>query len=1581
MKRILFTILIIISLTGDSYSQRIPFAFWNRLDPDTLELDAPTLISPADDTTGVDQSPLLDWDGVLYATNYIVQLDNDTNFSPVSWTDTTVNSKATVELGLVQGTTWYWRVLAFNIFDTSEWSVTYSFTVTTGPALTTPVLLLPRDDTTNVIQYPVLDWDTVINVRHYVVQLSDTISFTDIYWSDSLTQSTSTVDSVLDYASTWYWRVRAYNDFDTSDWSAIYTFTVQDPTIAAPTLLTPTNGATGQSQSPTLVWSETDEADFYNVQLTQYSDFSSVLWNQNTFDTSRLVDMTLLEGTKWYWRARAINATDTSNWSSTFAFIVTEGSATPRAYYIDSTTGKDEYNGRSTTTPWQSISKVNAMSFIAGDTILFKGGNTFEGKINHTYTYDDTTKAITYGSYGTGKATILLGSADSDGLTVQMTKHIKLKITNLIIKGVYNSTSQTGGATTQRGIYIKHFTNITPIDSNKISQINISNCDIYNIKNNGILVTAGDYGKTLTCHIDSNTFYDIGLAGINFVYNWHSRSRIYGNTFYNIKGISTGDYASAVSISLCKDVLVERNLIYDIGQYSAVSGLGIVTGASKNIRVRYNEIYNIITNTGTDAEAIDFDLGTDSSIAEYNYIHNTQGIGILMSGGTSLASVTNNYLSYITERGSMDSGTCDYLVARYNVIKNFANTSVNGFSGIFLNSGAGYPTGGRGRNNQIYNNTIIHTHRPANNSTGLVIGGYNDSTKVFNNLIMSDSCAFVWTDSGTTMRYSYVNNNVFWDRTNSFTYFYRGAPTTGYTSIQSWNTALGWETTKYRYNPLLSNPFNTVGDTLNNPFLIETALTKYVPVDGSITKGLGVQLSSYTLSAPTADIRGLSISGNVGIGAFIDTTTSGYNYQPESKRWFARMDTLQTADQMKIKDSLIVFLKADSLLNKMDLFYLFANLDSQSAKTNIISDTFNLVTPIGAATFTTQQGFTGNGINSYFNTNWTPSSSAIKFLLDSSSISSYVLTNVNEASSVLGSGNSGADFIRISPRTSNFFNGVLNSTSISAVANTSSIGLFTVSRSASNSVSLYKNDSLYTTLTTASTQRPSFPLFILARNAAGGAVEVTTNQIGSVIAGGKLNQHSQIRLTDNLDWYFNKIGIPKTPVKPLLSSPANLDTGVSLTTDLRWENLNNANKYHIQISWYADFSSLIGEITDIDTCVYHVGGTNPGSVGGVTLLNNQINYWRVRATNSAGTGSWSSTFRFNTPATYDTTSIALFARMPYAISIERKDLIDSLIKQLKADTVWSKLDVLYLYAADDTSNAKLNWKSPSFTTTISGTTKPVLTANMGFTGNGTSAYLNTNWNPSTNGVNYRRDSASAFTYIRSSVNEAKYIFGAGGAGVSFCRLVPWNGGFIDSRMNDNTGNLTATTNGAGMYTLIRVSSSAFKIYKNDSLKNTASVTSSNVPPVNMFTLCRNGNGSAADFTTRQIAMFAAGGFFTDYTQTIIHRRFEWYLNRIGAYVFVPSYIILNTPANTATGVSISPDLDWDNVGANYYQIEIDDDIAFGSPFYSANTAGSEESGENVGELANNTTYYWRVRGVNTIGTGAWSSTYSFTTTP
>ncbi|HAJ80514.1 MAG TPA: hypothetical protein DCO75_12180 [Fibrobacteres bacterium] len=114
-----------------------------------------------------------------------------------------------------------------------------------------------------------------------------------------------------------------------------------------------------------------------------------------------------------------------------------------------------------------------------------------------------------------------------------------------------------------------------------------------------------------------------------------------------------------------------------------------------------------------------------------------------------------------------------------------------------------------------------------------------------------------------------------------------------------------------------------------------------------------------------------------------------------------------------------------------------------------------------------------------------------------------------------------------------------------------------------------------------------------------------------------------LRATDDdgnsaVDTIILTVGIPT----PQLISPANGDTGVSVTTHLIWNNNMSSGsvQYHLQISGVSDFSSMItndSQITSADWNNYTFGGDS-------------TYYWRVMAYNNKSKSNWSQVWSFAT---------------------------------------------------------------------------------------------------------------------------------------------------------------------------------------------------------------------------------------------------------------------------------------------------------------------------------------------------------------
>ena len=94
-------------------------------------------------------------------------------------------------------------------------------------------------------------------------------------------------------------------------------------------------------------------------------------------------------------------------------------------------------------------------------------------------------------------------------------------------------------------------------------------------------------------------------------------------------------------------------------------------------------------------------------------------------------------------------------------------------------------------------------------------------------------------------------------------------------------------------------------------------------------------------------------------------------------------------------------------------------------------------------------------------------------------------------------------------------------------------------------------------------------------------------------------------------------------------------------------------------------------------------------------------------------------------------------------SASQRLLQEQLLIDLKSAGVWSKLDTFAVFATDGNSDfALIDWKRLTQYTAVN---SPTFTTNSGFNGDGTSAYIDTNFDIST-GTNYALNNASRLMY-------------------------------------------------------------------------------------------------------------------------------------------------------------------------------------------------------------------------------------------
>lgn len=163
--------------------------------------------------------------------------------------------------------------------------------------------------------------------------------------------------------------------------------------------------------------------------------------------------------------------------------------------------------------------------------------------------------------------------------------------------------------------------------------------------------------------------------------------------------------------------------------------------------------------------------------------------------------------------------------------------------------------------------------------------------------------------------------------------------------------------------------------------------------------------------------------------------------------------TLPSASQKALQNQLVVDLKDAGVWSKLDLFYVFAtDGDSDFASINWKDPNNFEITEVNSPTFTTNEGFQGDGSSSYLDTNFIPSTDSTKSTSNTLSAGGYIINKATSSYDNIIGVDSGSNDILIATKFSTeqpFFR--INNTASFRPSFTTTVGFYGVSRSSFDS--------------------------------------------------------------------------------------------------------------------------------------------------------------------------------------------------------------------------------------------------------------------------------------------------------------------------------------------------------------------------------------------------------------------------------------------------------------------------------------------------------------------------------------------------
>lgn len=241
------------------------------------------------------------------------------------------------------------------------------------------------------------------------------------------------------------------------------------------------------------------------------------------------------------------------------------------------------------------------------------------------------------------------------------------------------------------------------------------------------------------------------------------------------------------------------------------------------------------------------------------------------------------------------------------------------------------------------------------------------------------------------------------------------------------------------------------------------------------------------------------------------------------------------------------------------------------------------------------------------------------------------------------------------------------------------------------------------------------------------------------------------------------------------------------------------------------------------------------------------------------------------------------------VSDARKALLNTMVAGLKNDGVWSKLDRLWIFAAENSTSALRDFVARSAATL---TGAPTFTADRGYVGQDATnptIYIDSQYNPTTDATTFASNSCHISAWSRTntaSVNGGSLNGLADNAGNNATGItVTFTDGNVYGRINDATASGSQGVPGTriGHWVVNRSGASATQVYQSGALFSSPNATSGSFPNSTIIILANVLVGNAFFHgTPNQVSATSMGGSLTSTDATNFYNRLQTYMTAVGA---------------------------------------------------------------------------------------------------
>ncbi len=477
-------------------------------------------------------------------------------------------------------------------------------------------------------------------------------------------------------------------------------------------------------------------------------------------------------------------------------------------------------------------------------------------------------------------------------------------------------------------------------------------------------------------------------------------------------------------------------------------------------------------------------------------------------------------------------------------------------------------------------------------------------------------------------------------------------------------------------------------------------------------------------------------------------------------------------------------------------------------------------------------------------------------------------------------------------------------------------------------------------------------------------------------------------------WSFTTIGVPASPV---LIAPSDLAINISTAPLFRWNATPGAASYRLQVSTTSNFTTTV-----FDTVTTNTSKTVLGLVEGT------VYYWRVNATNAAGTSLYTArsftTITAGTPTliapldasvqqptnptmVWNIVSGAVTYRLQVSTSNTFATTVynDSTLTGTSQQVTGLGVGTTYFWRVNSKSTSGTSAYSDVWSfTTVTVPATPILVSPL--TG-ATNQPINPTliWNAVTGAASYRLQVSTDNTFATSIYNDSTRVSTSQQvSGLAVGTTYFW-------RVNAKNIAGTSSYSAVRSFMTIVVPAAPVLFAPADAATNQAvnpsliwnSVAGADtyrlqVSTVNTFATTIH-NDSTVTNTSQQVSGLNVGTtYFWRVNAKNSAGTSSYSVIRSFTTIVVPAAPILVAPLDLAVNQSANPIMIWNSVaGASTYRLQVSTVNTFATTVYNDSTRTS--TSQSITGLAVGTTYFWRVNTKNSAGTSPYSTVWSFTT--